>query len=626
MADALAHRGPDGDGFFHDAGVAIGHRRLSIIDLEGGTQPMSSADGSLTVVQNGEIYNYRELRAELEMHGCRFRTNSDTETFLHGWRVWGEDLVDHLRGMFVFVLYDHKEDVLFIARDRVGKKPLHYARLKDGTLAFASEIKALLTLPEIDRSFDLQAVDDFFAYGYIPDPKTIYASVRKLPPAHTLLLKRGQEPRLRRYWDVADAAARIEPSAQTPDALTERLREAVRLRLVADVEVGAFLSGGVDSSAIVALMAGLNQAPISTFSIGFGENRYDESEYARRVAERYKTHHQSRRVTADCVSLFSKLPGIFDEPFADASAIPTYFVSQETSRFVKVCVSGDGGDEALAGYRRYAFHATEERIRRLMSRTARRAVFRPAAALYPKLDWAPRFLRAKTTFSELALDPADAYFDICAMLPGDQRLALYSSDVARSLGGYQPRDQVRQLFAKVPGLSPLQQAQYCDISLYLSGDILVKVDRASMANSLEVRAPLLDHELMAWSFALPDRLKLSGGQGKAILKKAMGPYLPSDLLYRPKQGFAVPMTEWLRGPLRALVTGLPNSEALKSVGMFDRRAIEGLGRAHLSGGRDHTKSLWLLLVLEEFLKHNMRLADEGRGAAPQSLTRLAGVQ
>lgn len=625
MADVLAHRGPDGDGFFHEAGVAIGHRRLSIIDLAGGTQPMSLPDGSLTAVQNGEIYNYRELRAELEMHGCRFRTNSDTETFLHGWRVWGENLVDHLRGMFVFVLYDRAQDVLFIARDRLGKKPLHYARLKDGTLAFASEIKALLTLPQIDRRFDLQAADDFFALGYIPDPKTIYAGIRKLPPAHTMLLRRGAEPVLRRYWDIAESAARIEAGALTPEAFTERLREAVRLRLVADVEVGAFLSGGVDSSAVVALMAGLNQAPISTFSIGFGETGYDESEYAARVAERYKTHHQVRRVTADCVSLFGKLPGIFDEPFADASAIPTFYVSQETSRFVKVCVSGDGGDEALAGYRRYAFHSAEERIRHLVPRALRRAVFGPAAGLYPKLDWAPRFLRAKTTFSELALDPADAYFDICAMLPGDQRLALYSGDMTGALGGYQPRDLVRHLFAKVPAWSALQQAQYCDINLYLPGDILVKVDRASMANSLEVRAPLLDHELMSWAFALPDRVKLAGGQGKAILKKAMEPFLPADLLYRPKQGFSVPMTEWLRGPLRTLVTNLPASEALKSAGMFDMRAIESLGRAHLSGRRDHAKSLWLLLVFEEFLKHNARGPSGGRGLSWQAPAGLAGV-
>lgn len=626
MADALAHRGPDGDGFFEDAGIAIGHRRLSIIDLAGGTQPMSLPDGSLTVVQNGEIYNYRELRAELEMRGCRFTTNSDTETFLHGWRVWGENLVDHLRGMFVFVLYDRKEDLLFIARDRLGKKPLHYARLKDGTLAFASEIKALLTLPGLERAFDLQAVDDFFAYGYIPDPKTIYASVRKLPPAHTLLLKRGQEPRLRRYWDIAEAASHIEPGAVALEALTERLREAVRLRLVSDVEVGAFLSGGVDSSAVVALMAGLNQAPVSTFSIGFGEGRYDESEYARRVAERYKTHHQSRRVTADCVSLFQKLPGIFDEPFADASAIPTYYVSQETSRFVKVCLSGDGGDEALAGYRRYAFHVAEERVRRVLPGAARRAVFGAAAAFYPKLDWAPRILRAKTTLSELSKDPAEAYFDICAMLPGDQRLALYAGDFTGALGGYRPQDEVRRLFAKAKGLSPLQQAQYCDTNLYLSGDILVKVDRTSMANSLEVRAPLLDHELMSWAFALPDRAKLGGGQGKAILKKAMEPYLPRDLLYRPKQGFSVPMTEWLRGPLRGLVTNLPNSETLRSFAMFDTRAVEALGRAHLAGTRDHTKSLWLLLVFEEFLKHNGKGAQTERGDNWRTRAGLAGVQ
>jgi asparagine synthase (glutamine-hydrolysing) len=607
MTDAIAHRGPDGDGFYHDAGVALGHRRLSIIDIAGGSQPMSLPDGSLTVIQNGEIYNFKELRAQLEAHGARFRTNSDTETFLHGWRVWGEALVDHLRGMFVFALWDQKEQVLFLARDRLGKKPLHYTILADGTLAFASEIKALLEHPALDRTLDLQAIDDYFAYGYIPDPKTIYTSVKKLPPAHTLTIRRHGTPALRRYWDLAEAAAQIDMSDVSADALRERLTVAVRLRLVADVEVGAFLSGGVDSSAVVALMAGACEAPISTFSIGLGEKGFDESAYAQAVAARYNTHHQTRMVAPDSVSLLSKLPWMFDEPFGDSSAIPTYYVSAETSRFVKVCLSGDGGDEALAGYRRYAFHVAEERVRAWLPPGIRKSVFGLAASLYPKADWAPRALRAKTTLRELSLDPATAYFNILAALPDSQRLALYAGDFGQALGGYDPKEIVARHFSAVPHLDPLQRAQYVDANVYLPGDILVKVDRTSMANSLEVRAPFLDHEFMSWAFALPMHLKLDGRQGKALLKRAMEPLLPRDLLYRPKQGFSVPMSQWLRGPLRQLVADLAQSPTLSSFGMFDMAEISARAEAHLSGGRDHSKSLWLLLVFESFLNHT-RLA------------------
>ena len=613
MTSAIAHRGPDGDGFYSEPGISFGHRRLSIIDLSGGSQPMSLPDGSVTVTYNGEIYNFKELRPELERLGAVFRTQSDTECLLHGWRVWGPDFVNHLRGMFAFALWDRDRGTLFLARDRLGKKPLHYACQPDGTFAFASEIKALFAYPSIDRTLDPQAVEDFFAFGYIPDPKTIYASIRKLPAAHTLTIKRDGTFTLRRYWDVAEASAQLAPRQANEEDLRERLREAVSLRLVSDVEIGAFLSGGVDSSAVVALMAQAWPNAINTFSIGFAEQQYDETSYANAVAERYHTRHRSKIITSDGFSLLERLAGIFDEPFGDVSAIPTYYVCAETSKFLKVCLSGDGGDETLAGYRRYAFHAKEERLRAVIPSFLRQPVFGLAGALYPKLDWAPRSLRAKTTFQELSLSEADAYFRILSALPDDVRRPLYSPAFLSWLNGYDSNQLVRDLFSAARHLDPLQRAQYADINLYLPGDILVKVDRTSMANSLEVRAPFLDHEFLAWAFGLPMNQKMTKRGGKALLKSAMEPLLPADLLYRPKQGFSPPLSDWLRGPLNALVMNLSKSSRLTASGLFDMGTIESRATAHLAGRSDHSKTLWLLLVFEAFL---------GQVAAPSN----AGLQ
>lgn len=602
MTNAIAHRGPDGTGDFLAPGIAFGHRRLSIIDLAGGHQPMTLLDGSLTVTFNGEIYNFKALRAELETRGARFATDCDTEVLLHGWREWGPALLDRLSGMFAFALWDARDWTLVLARDRLGKKPLHYCALPDGTFAFASEIKALLEIAEIDRTIDKEAVEDFFAYGYVPDPKTIYAAILKLPPAHTLTIKRGGEPVLRRYWDLAQTAASASDCVASPDELRGRLLEAVRARLVADVEVGAFLSGGVDSSAVVALMASCAPGVVNTFSIGFNEAPYDETAFAQAVATRYDTRHTMRIVSPDAAALVPELPRIFDEPFGDVSAIPTYYVCADTAQSVKVCLSGDGGDEALAGYRRYGFHLCEEGVRAALPQSMRRATFGVAAALYPKLDWAPRALRAKTTLHELSLDAADAYFRIVSALPDEIRLPLYSDDFASALAGYDARSLVRQHYAAASHLGPLQRAQYVDLNLYLPGDILVKVDRTSMANSLEVRTPFLDHEFVAWALSLPADRKINRYGGKVLLKQAMEPLLPLDLLYRPKQGFTVPLAEWLRGPLRPLVTGLLQSEPLRSCGMFDLATISSRIAAHLSGRQNHSKTLWLLVVFDAFLR------------------------
>lgn len=598
---ALAHRGPDGDGFFAAPGVAFGHRKLAIIDLASGNQPMHAKDGSITITFNGEIFNYKELRAELGSKGHSFATASDTEAIIEGWREWGPRVVEKLRGQFAFALWDHKQETLFLARDRMGEKPVHYATLADGTLAFASEIKAILTLPGVDLTIDPEAVADFFTYGYVPDPKTIYTSIRKLPPAHTLLIKRGGQPALRQYWNVLEAAG-TEQRSTTPEELADRLKQAVRYQMVADVEVGAFLSGGVDSSSVVAMMAQIASAPVATYSITVGEENSDEASFARTVAERYKTRHEVRDVDPrNLTQLLPKLPSIYDEPFGDDSAIPTFAVCREAARTLKVCLTGDGGDETLAGYRRYRFHLAENAIRQYLPEGLRKSVMAPLARAYPKLDWAPRPFRAKTTLLELSGDEDMAFARMVAMVSEEQRTALLSGDLKNRLAGYDPSEIVRSRFREAHAFSPLQRAQYADLMTYLPGDILVKVDRAAMANSLETRPPFLDHDFVAWAFSLDTKTKVDGGEGKAILKKGMEAHLPHALLYQPKRGFSIPISDWLRGPLRDMTLGLTSSARLQDCGLFDMKQIDTWVDQHLRGARDHWQVLWLLFVFDAFL-------------------------
>jgi asparagine synthase (glutamine-hydrolysing) len=598
---AIAHRGPDGDGFFAAPGVAFGHRKLAIIDLASGSQPMHAKDGSITITFNGEIFNYKELRAELASKGHSFATASDTEAIIEGWREWGPKVVEKLRGQFAFALWDHKQETLFLARDRMGEKPVHYATLADGTFVFASEIKAILTQPGADLTIDPEAVADFFTYGYVPDPKTIYTSIRKLPPAHTLLVKRGRQPALHQYWNVLEAAG-TEQRSTTPEELADRLKQAVRYQMVADVEVGAFLSGGVDSSSVVAMMAQIASAPVATYSITVGEENRDEASFARNVAERYKTRHEIRDVDPrNLTQLLPKLPTIYDEPFGDDSAIPTFAVCREAARTLKVCLTGDGGDETLAGYRRYRFHLAENAIRQYLPEGLRKSVMAPLARAYPKLDWAPRPFRAKTTLLELSGDEDMAFARMVAMVSEEQRTALLSGDLKNRLAGYDPSEIVRSRFREAHAFSPLQRAQYADLMTYLPGDILVKVDRAAMANSLETRPPFLDHDFVAWAFSLDTKTKVDGGEGKSILKKGMEAHLPNALLYQPKRGFSIPVSEWLRGPLRDMTLGLTSSARLQDCGLFDMRQIDVWVDQHLRGARDHWQVLWLLFVFDAFL-------------------------
>jgi asparagine synthase (glutamine-hydrolysing) len=616
MNDSLSHRGPDADGFHFEPGLGLGHRRLSIIDLSTGDQPLFNEDGSVVVMYNGEIYNYRELIPELVRRGHTFKTKSDTEVVVHGWEEWGEDCVTRFRGMFAFALWDRNRDTLFLARDRLGVKPLYYARLGDGTLIFGSELKSLMVHPGFKREIEPRAVEDYLAYGYVPDPHTIFATASKLPPGCTLTVRRGRAfPEPREYWDIP-----FQPrSALSPDEaqgqLIERLRDAVDSRMIADVPLGAFLSGGVDSSAVVAMMAGSSSEPVNTCSISFGDPAYNEAVYAKAVAERYHTNHRVEQVDPDDFSLLDTLADVYDEPFADSSAIPTYRLCQLARRSVKVALSGDGGDENFAGYRRYRWHVYEERMRSVLPHSVRAPVFGLLGNLYPKADWAPKVFRAKSTLEALARGSVEGYFHSVSVMGDPLRNRLLSDSFRRKLQGYRAVEVLRRHAARAPKDEPLSFVQYLDMKTYLVGDILTKVDRASMANSLEVREPLLDHRLMEWLSTLPPALKLRGREGKYLFKKALEPHLPNEILYRPKMGFAVPLASWFRGPLKARVEAAVLGPVLADSGYFNPRFLREMVDEHRSGARDYSVPLWSLLMFEAFLRKAMGAGDTEAKAA-----------
>lgn len=597
MTDAITHRGPDEAGIHIEPGLALGHRRLSIIDIASGQQPLFNDDGSAAIVFNGEVYNFAELRPELEQAGYLFRTHSDTEVILRAWEAWGAACVNRLRGMFAFAIWDQRRRHLVLARDRLGIKPLYYALLPNGHFVFGSELKALLPHPALPREHDPCAVEEFFAYGYIPEPRSIYSAVRKLPPGHTLLIERGQSalPRPNQYWDIPFADNGVTDQASAEQELIERLREAVDIRLVAEVPLGAFLSGGVDSSAIVVLMAGLLDQPVKTCAIGFDVAEFDESAHAQQVAERYHTDHQLDIVHGDDHALVERMGWLFDEPFADSSAMPTYRVCEAARRRVTVALSGDGGDENLAGYRRYRMHMAEERLRSRLPLGLRRALFGPLGMLYPKADWAPRYLRAKTTFQSLARDSVAAWFHSVSRMNDAQRGALFHAQLRRQLDGYNAVQVLREHAARAPTDEPLSLVQYLDLKTFLVS-ILHKVDRASMAHSLEVRVPLLDHKLVEWMSGLRPEWKLAGGDGKHLFKRALRSYLPDDILYRPKQGFSVPLAEWFRGPLRERYRSIVLGQRMADSGLFNVDYLRRLQTQHDSGLRDNSVVMWELLT------------------------------
>ncbi len=603
MNEAQFHRGPDEGGLHTEPGVGFGHRRLSIIDLSSGHQPLFNEDGSVAVVFNGEIFNFQELMRELSALGHTFRTHCDTEVIVHAWEQWGEACVERFRGMFAFGIWDRNLDQLFLARDRLGVKPLHYALLPDGWLVFGSELKTLLVHANLQRDLDHYAVEDYFAYGYVPEPRTIFKHALKLAPGYTLLFKRGTpSPTPKRYWDV--------PFQMHPDMteqamqaeLIERLREAVKIRLMSEVPLGAFLSGGVDSSAIVALMAGLMQEPVNTCSISFNDPLFDEAQFAAQVAQRYQTKHHVEQVDTDDYALVDKLAALYDEPFADSSAIPTYRVCELARKRVTVALSGDGGDEDFAGYRRYKYFMLEQRLRDRLPLPLRKTVFGFLGRVYPKADWAPRFLRAKTTFEGMARDSVEGYFHGISVLSDGMREKLFSPAFRAALGGYSALEVMRGHAANSPTQDPLSLVQYLDYKTYLPGDILTKVDRASMAHALEVRVPLLDHPFVEWASGLPSNMKLRGGVGKYIFKKSLEPHLPNDILYRSKMGFSVPLASWFRGPLRQRLRDAVLGPTLSETGFFNMPYLRELVDQHQSGVRDYSAPLWSLLMFEAFIR------------------------
>ncbi|MCI0417946.1 MAG: asparagine synthase (glutamine-hydrolyzing) [Acidobacteria bacterium] len=612
MTDTLLHRGPDEAGYFRDAHVALGHRRLSIIDRASGQQPIFNEDGSKVIIFNGEIYNYRELFEWLLSKGHRFKTRSDTEVILHLYEELGDRCVERLRGMFAFAIWDQQSRTLFLARDRLGVKPLYYALLPSRCV-FGSELKAIIHDPSVPRELDLETLDHYFSLLYVPSPRTIFRHVSKLPPGHTLTVS-SDSATLRQYWDVQFDPQRTEGMTESAiaDRLLELLTECVDIRLMSEVPLGAFLSGGIDSSAIVALMSRLTGKPVQTAAIGFQEDQYNELPYARLVAEKFKADHNEYIVEAKASEVIDKLAWHFDEPFADASAVPTYYVSRMARQRVTVALSGDGGDENFAGYRRYYFDLLENRLRSYLPGWVRSSVIAGVARIYPKADWLPQFLRAKTLLTNLSLPPEEGYFRSVSGIEDSLKVRLLSADFRGQLNGHsRASDLLAGYFERSKAPDPLSAVQYVDIKTYLADDICTKVDRASMANSLEVRNPFLDHRLVEFAAGIHWQHKLRKTEGKHILKRTLHSLLPPEILYRRKMGFRLPIARWLRHDL--LIFSQERLEVLgrRHPSIFDSKSMHGLLQEHRSGFRDHSTALWALLMFQMW---DQTFLASGRGS------------
>ena len=612
MACAMAHRGPDGEAFHTEPGLGMAHRRLAIIDVAGGAQPMANADGTVTVVFNGEIYGFATLRRELAAAGYRFTTQSDTECIVHGWEEWGPGVVDRLEGMFALAIWDRRQRSLFLARDRIGKKPLYYTS-HAGMFAFASELRSLTEVPGFSRRIDPFALDDYLALGYVPDPATIYQGVFKLPPAHVLRLDADRLaagaplPAPERYWQPSSLQA-VPSFEDAAASLRGELLRTTGDRLVSDVPLGAFLSGGVDSAAVVAaasqVRARSGGSALDTFTIGLPGSG-DETPAAASIARHCGATHTVERADAvDWIGAAAQQGRIFGEPFGDPSAVLTLQVCQLARKHVTVALSGDGGDEVFGGYRRHRWHVLVEGARRHIPARMRQGAIASLARMYPKLDRAPRFLRAKHTLTELSLDSALGYYRTSARFQDEQRRRLLSPVIRAQLGDYGPGQRFAGLMDESGSDDPLCQAQHADLATWLPGQMLTKVDRTSMAASLEVRSPLLDHRLVSWGLALPASYKIRQGRGKAVLRAAVAEWLPPGALDRPKQGFAMPLADTLRAGMPAVRRQLLG-DGLLGAGLLRPDMVASLLDEHESRQSDHAQPIWLLLVLAGFMASEM---------------------
>lgn len=616
MCRAIVHRGPDDEGLQVDGPVALGMRRLSIIDLSGGHQPMSGEDGTVSIVFNGEIYNYLELKRDLEARGHTFKTNSDTETIVHGYEEFSSSCVKHLRGMFCFAIWDEKARTLFLARDRVGKKPLYYTQTRDGSFVFGSELKSILEHPHFEREIDLEALDAYLTLGYVPDPLSIYRNVYKLPPGHTLTYSQGRVT-LEQYWDFEFAPDLNRSEESFAEELRPLLEDAVRARLVADVPLGAFLSGGIDSTTVVALMAKAMGQPVKTFSIGFREDTYNELQYARLTAKKYGTDHHEFFVTPEICDVADELAWHLDEPFADSSSIPTYIVSKLAREHVTVALSGDGGDELFGGYTRYLV----ERDRRMFAQLPK--VFRQNV-MYPLSFRLPHGARGRNLLHNLALDPIDRYLDSVSVFTSMNRRLLYSEDFQRKLKGLPTvAGRFLEYAAQVKTGEDLDLLLYTDSKTYLPGDILTKVDRMSMAASLETRAPLLDQKLIEFVGQIPAGMKIVGTETKAILKRAVKDLIPDEILNRGKQGFGIPIQKWINQELRGRIRDTLSDQITRQRGYFDYSYIELLLREHDRSRRDHSTSLWALFMLELWHRRFLDSGSSGQQVEPATAACIA---
>ncbi|WP_169945921.1 asparagine synthase (glutamine-hydrolyzing) [Microbispora sp. H11081] len=608
MCDVIAHRGPDGEGFYSDDSAALGMRRLAIIDVATGGQPVRSEDGMVVAVFNGEIYNFEELRRDLERRGHLLRSAGDSECLVHLYEEHGEDMVHRLRGMFAFAIWDRARGKLVLARDRVGKKPLYW-RSDGGTIWFGSELKSLAQDPGMSREVDPVALHHYLTYQYVPAPWSIYRGVRKLPPGHVLVWEGGRA-RVSRYWSPVSAPRRVADVRAEEERLRELLLEATRIRMVSERPVGAFLSGGIDSSAVVAAMAMQSGEPVRTFCVGFDDSAYDERHKARMVAERYGTDHHELVVTPDMLGMLSRLAWQFDEPFADSSAIPSFYVAEMTRAHVTVALNGDGGDESFGGYRRYALMDMAGALPGLPGPLAA-ACGRLGAALAERGDYGTLRRRLGRVAGFVAEPPARRYAALMSRCTEERKAALYSDELRALLAGVDSGALLERLFLDSRAATGSGRAQEVDIVSYLPGDLLVKVDTTTMAHSLEGRSPFLDHVLMEWAAGLPAALKVRGRRTKVLLRRAVADWLPQEPLRAPKKGFGVPLAAWLRGELRDLAWEVLTDGTARGRGLFRPQAVHRLLREHAAGS-DHSDVLWSLLQFE--LWHRAHGRPEGRCA------------